>query len=113
MVAADAAVLDAGIGQQFVPLAAVGDAVAQEYDVLGGHGQFLEERTALEIVLALREDGGCGEEQQGGQNRFFHFGESFLFVSNIGFRRSASPADGAAPPAVASAGMRPACLEVR
>ena len=51
--------------------------------------------TGIDQLLRL----GRGEEQQGGQNRFFHFGESFLFVSNIGFRRSASPADGAAPPA--------------
>ena len=72
-VAADAAVLDAGIGQQLVPLAAVGDAVAQKDDVLRGYGQLLEERATLEIVLALREDGGCGNQQHSRQNQFFHY----------------------------------------
>ena len=66
-VAADAAVLGMRIAEQLSPLTTVGDAVAQEYDVVLACRQCLEESGALVIecgVLALLSLHGRAEAEE-------------------------------------------------
>ena len=67
-VSADAAVLDVAIVEQFGPLAAVGDAVAQKNDVVRPDGQCIEKAAFLVIVFVLRTNGRTGEQRRKQQN---------------------------------------------
>ena len=72
-IAADAAVEHAAAAEELRPLAAVGDAVAQEDDVAPAHRQLLEKAAALVIVCALREGGGGEQQGRRKKKRAFHW----------------------------------------
>ena len=68
-VADDAAVLDVTVAQEFVELAAVGEAVAEHDDVLLADGQLVEEGRAAGVVgvlVGLGHGGEGGEDREGG-----------------------------------------------
>lgn len=72
LIAADAAVADMAVVEQFGPFAAVGDAVAQEDDVARTDRQHLEEAAPLVVIFALRQDAACAQQQQSQKQKSFH-----------------------------------------
>lgn len=84
-VGADAAVLDMAVVEQLGPLAAVGDAVAEENDVVAANRQLFEKTAFLVVVFALGERRGGSEKRRGKENDFFMVG---FFLSFSIYRSS-------------------------
>ena len=67
-VGADAAVADVAVVEEFAPLAAVGEAVAQKDDVARADRQQLEQAAPL-LPVRLLGAGRAGGEKRGGENQ--------------------------------------------